>query len=56
MALVQGMLYREEKMILYNGNLDRSKESEKRDYTGDDEFFSKNYDNRFNSKFSENKV
>lgn len=56
MALVQGMLYREEKMILYNGNLDRSKESEKKDYTGDDEFFSKNYDNRFNSKFSENKV
>lgn len=51
MALIQGMLYREEKMILYNGNMDSSKQFKDEDYAGNDPFFSKNYDNKFISKF-----
>lgn len=51
MALIQGMLYREEKMILYNGNMDSSKQFKDEDYAGNDPFFSRNYDNKFISKF-----
>ena len=51
MALIQGMLYREEKMILYNGNMDSSKQFKEEDYAGNDPFFSRNYDNKFISKF-----
>ena len=50
-ALGMVMLYREEKMILYQGN--PSKRTEDKDYTGNDPFFTNNYDKRFkNSKFS----
>lgn len=48
MSLVQLMLYREEKMVLYNGNLDRSK-AKKAHSLAADPFFSKNYDDRLNS-------
>lgn len=48
MALVQGMLYREEKMILFNGNLKSSRQESVRDYAGNDPFFKRNYDFRFN--------
>ena len=51
MALIQGMLYREEKMILYNGNMDSSKQFKDEDYAGNDPFFSRNYDTKFISKF-----
>lgn len=46
MALVQLMLYREEKMVLYGGDLSKS---ERIDPNGleNDEFFIENYDNRF---------
>lgn len=53
MALIQGMLYREEKMILYNGNLNSSKQFKEEDYAGNDPFFSRNYDNKFISKFKQ---
>lgn len=46
MALLQGMLYREEKMILFNGNISNKKE-EPKDYAGNDSFFERNYDFRF---------
>lgn len=42
------MLYREEFMILYNGQGDGSKNQEfDADYLGNSDFFTKNYDNRF---------
>lgn len=47
MSLVQLMLYREEKMVLYGGNPQKAREVPS-DYLGNDDFFSKNYDNRFN--------
>ena len=47
MALVQGMLYREEKMILFNGVLNKASKEEPKDYAGNDSFFQKNYDFRF---------
>ena len=47
MALVQGMLYREEKMILYNGNLASSRQNDLKNYAGNDPFFEKNYDSKF---------
>jgi hypothetical protein len=47
MSLVQLMLYREEKMILYQGHPDREKTTPK-DYLGNDPFFTNNYDKRFN--------
>lgn len=47
MALLQGMLYREEKMILFNGNLNSNSREEPRDYAGNDNFFQRNYDFRF---------
>ena len=46
MSLVQLMLYREEKMVLYGGNPQKAKEVPS-SYLGNDDFFSKNYDNRF---------
>lgn len=46
MSLVQLMLYREEKMVLYGGNPQKAKEVPT-NYLGNDDFFSKNYDNRF---------
>lgn len=47
MALIQGMLYREEKLILFGGNLQSRQKDNNKDYTGNDPFFTKNYDNRF---------
>lgn len=55
MSLVQLMLYREEKMVLFNGNLNHSRESVPADYLGNDSFFTNNYDRKF-SKFSKNLV
>lgn len=49
-ALGMVMLYREEKMILYQGNLKTDTPSES-DYLGNDAFFVNNYDNRI-VKFS----
>lgn len=46
MSLVQLMLYREEKMILYQGDVSKSKDRTPADYKGNDDFFTKNYDNK----------
>ena len=46
MSLVQLMLYREEKMVLYGGEPQKAKEVPT-SYLGNDPFFSNNYDNRF---------
>ena len=46
MSLVQLMLFREEKMVLYGGNPQKRQEVPT-NYLGNDDFFSKNYDNRF---------
>lgn len=46
------MLLREDKLILYNGDVSKEKiERNNSSYLGNDPFFSTNYDNRF-SKFS----
>ena len=45
-ALGMLMLYREEKMVLYGGNLQKEQEVPT-NYLGNDEFFSTNFDNRF---------
>ena len=49
MSLVQLMLYREEKMVLYGGNPQKQKEVPST-YLGNDDFFKNNYDNRRNFK------
>lgn len=46
MSLVQLMLYREEKMILYQGDISKTKDKTPADYKGNDDYFIKNYDNR----------
>lgn len=46
-ALGMVMLYREEKMILYQGNPNREKDYVNKDYAGNDPFFTSNYDNKF---------
>ena len=46
MALVQLILYREEKMILYNGNMSSSGQEGGSDLANDP-FFTQNYDERF---------
>ena len=51
-ALGMVMLYREEKMILYQGNPSRDKDEIPSDYLGNDPFFQTNYDNRFKDSFS----
>lgn len=43
MSLVQLMLYREEKMILYNGDLSRAKNTNTNNKLSSDPFFSRNY-------------
>lgn len=46
-ALGMAMLYREEKLILYQGNLSaEARERNSSSYLGNDDFFSRNYDNR----------
>lgn len=47
-ALGLVMLYREEKMILYQGNPSRDRDEIPSNYLGNDPFFRNNYDNRFN--------
>ena len=47
------MLYREEKMILYQGNPSRDKDETPSDYLGNDPFFQTNYDNRFKDMFKD---
>lgn len=42
------MLLREDKMILYDGNLSKSRDTTPKDYLGNDDFFNKNYDKKFN--------
>ena len=46
MSLVQLMLYREEKMILYQGDVSKSKDRTPADYKGNDDYFTRNYDNK----------
>lgn len=46
-ALGQLMLFREEKIILYQGDVKGHRMSEDADYAGNDEFFLENYDKRF---------
>lgn len=43
MSLVQLMLYREEKMIIYQGDPSKNSKKEDPDYLGNDPFFSRNY-------------
>lgn len=50
-ALGMLMLYREEKMILYQGDMSRTKESNNRTYLGKDPYFEKNFKS---SKFRKN--
>ena len=50
-ALGMVMLYREEKMILYQGNPSRDKDEIPSDYLGNDSFFQTNYDNKFKDIF-----
>lgn len=45
-ALGMVMLYREEKMILYQGNPSRDKDEIPSDYLGNDPFFNRNYEER----------
>ena len=53
-ALGMVMLAREEKVILYQGDMSKAKQTEMGDELARDEFFTKNYDQRFLSKFSKN--
>lgn len=53
-ALGMVMLYREEKMILYQGNPSKDSEEVPKDYLGNDKFFTVNYKNPKFSKFSLN--
>ena len=46
MSLVQLMLYREEKMVLYNGDISKAHNKIKSDYNGNDDYFTRNYDKR----------
>ena len=49
------MLLREDKMILYNGNVNRAKEEDaSSSYLGNDPFFKTNYDLRLKNSFSRN--
>lgn len=46
MALSMLMIYREEKMILYQGDMGRASQRDNKDGLENDEYFSKNYDDR----------
>ena len=50
MSLVQLMLYREEKMILYQGNIQKGEE--KSDGMENDDYFTKNYPGKRSQKIS----
>ena len=50
-ALGMVMLYREEKVIMYQGNMSKEREDKAyKNYLGKDDFFSKNYDAKFMRK------
>lgn len=51
MSLAQLMLYREEKMIMYQGNLRRVEDTIDKEYLGNDAFFSRNYNSKFSKKY-----
>lgn len=42
-ALGMVMLYREEKMILFGGDMEKAKNTQKKNYLGNDKFFERNY-------------
>ena len=46
MSLVQLMIFREQKMITYQGDIKRDTSKIEKDYAGNDEFFTKNFDAR----------
>ena len=46
MSLVQLMIFREQKMITYQGNIKRDTSKIEKDYAGNDEFFTRNFDAR----------
>ena len=46
MSLVQLMLYREEKMVLYNGDITKAQNKTNANYKGNDDYFIRNYDKR----------
>ena len=46
MSLVQLMIFREQKMIIYQGNIKRDTSKIEKDYAGNDEFFTRNFDAR----------
>ena len=46
MSLVQLMIFREQKMITYQGDVKRDTSKIEKDYAGNDEFFTKNFDAR----------
>ena len=46
MSLVQLMIFREQKMITYQGNIKRDTSKIEKDYAGNDEFFTRNFDDR----------
>lgn len=54
-SLCQLMLYREEKMILYQGNPQHYGNTKDSNYLGNDPYFTNNYDKRF-SKFSKSDI
>lgn len=47
-ALGMVMIYREEKLILHGGDLSSINQSSEKDYLGNDDFFTRNYDKRYN--------
>ena len=46
MSLVQLMIFREQKMITYQGDIKRDTSKIDKDYAGNDEFFTRNFDDR----------
>lgn len=47
MSLVQLMIFREQKMITYQGDVKRDTSKIEKDYAGNDEFFTRNFDARY---------
>ena len=47
MSLVQLMLYREEKMVLYNGDITKAQNRTTSSYKGNDDYFTRNYDKKY---------
>lgn len=47
MSLLQLMLYREEKLVLYGGDMTKAQNKTPSSYKGNDDYFSKNFDQKF---------